>query len=62
MLVIDESLFQGETMSERRAALALVTGAGGGIGLATVRRLLDDGLRVIAMDRTAKDLSVLRSN
>ena len=47
-------------MSERRAALALVTGAGGGIGLATVRRLLDDGLRVIAMERTAKDVSVLK--
>ncbi len=60
MLVVGGFLCHGETMSERRSALALVTGAGGGIGLATVRRLLDDGLRVIAMDRTAKDLAALK--
>lgn len=47
-------------MSDREAPLAMVTGAGGGIGLATVERLVADGLRVIATDRAAKDLAGLK--
>lgn len=47
-------------MSERQSELALVTGAAGGIGAATVRRLVEQGLRVIALDRTAGDLAGLR--
>lgn len=35
--------------------LAVVTGAGGGIGAAIVRRLIGDGCRVIATDILAKD-------
>ncbi len=35
-----------------RHPLALVTGAAGGIGAATVRRLVEEGLRVIALDRS----------
>ena len=39
--------------------LALVTGAAGGIGAATVARLLDDGHRVIALDRDPGGLARL---
>ena len=37
----------------------LVTGAAGGIGAATVRRLLDEDCRVLAMDRDAAGLELL---
>ncbi|MGO4705970.1 SDR family NAD(P)-dependent oxidoreductase [Microvirga sp. 2MCAF38] len=37
--------------------VALVTGAGQGIGLATVRRLLDDGFHVVMVDRNAEPLA-----
>lgn len=47
-------------MSERQSELALVTGAAGGIGLATVRRLLEAGMRVIASDRHASDLAGIK--
>jgi NAD(P)-dependent dehydrogenase (short-subunit alcohol dehydrogenase family) len=47
-------------MSEHQSDLALVTGAAGGIGAATVRRLLSQGLGVIALDRTAGDLAGLK--
>lgn len=42
-------------MSEKE--VALVTGAGQGIGLATVNRLLDDGFHVVMVDRNAEPLS-----
>ncbi|MBP0589712.1 SDR family oxidoreductase [Paraburkholderia sp. LEh10] len=41
--------------------LAVVTGASSGIGLATTRRLLENGARVLAMSRTMGDLDSLRS-
>ena len=41
------------------APLALVTGSGRGIGGAAVRCLLADGLRVIALDRSAQGLEEL---
>lgn len=37
--------------------VALVTGAGQGIGLATVRRLLDDGFHVVMIDRQSEPLT-----
>jgi len=36
---------------------ALVTGAGQGIGLATVKRLLEDGFHVVMIDRNAEPLA-----
>lgn len=42
-------------MSDRETAL--VTGAGQGIGLATVNRLLDDGFQVIMVDRNEEPLT-----
>ena len=39
--------------------LALVTGAAQGIGEAVVERLLEDGLRVLALDRDAAGLQTL---
>jgi 3-oxoacyl-[acyl-carrier protein] reductase len=42
-------------MSEKE--VALVTGAGQGIGLATVKRLLEDGFHVVMVDRNAEPLS-----
>ena len=42
-------------MSEKE--VALVTGAGQGIGLATVNRLLDDGFHVVMVDRNAEPLA-----
>jgi len=47
-----------EEMSERRRA-AIVTGAAGGIGRELVLGLLDKGLRVAAVDRTAQGLAEL---
>jgi NAD(P)-dependent dehydrogenase (short-subunit alcohol dehydrogenase family) len=44
------------------APLALVTGAAQGIGAATTRRLLDDGFRVIALDRSADGLAQLAAD
>jgi len=44
---------------KRKAPLALVTGAAGGIGEATCERLLRDGARVIALDRSKKALAKL---
>ncbi|VVT01175.1 SDR family NAD(P)-dependent oxidoreductase [Hoeflea sp. EC-HK425] len=37
--------------------VALVTGAGQGIGLATVRRLLEDGFHVVMIDRKSEPLT-----
>lgn len=42
-------------MSEKE--VALVTGAGRGIGLATTKRLLEDGFHVVMIDRNAEILS-----
>jgi 3-oxoacyl-[acyl-carrier protein] reductase len=42
--------------------LALVTGAGQGIGEAIACRLLDDGMRVIALDLAADRLTALQEN
>jgi 3-oxoacyl-[acyl-carrier protein] reductase len=42
-------------MSEKE--VAIVTGAGQGIGLATVNRLLDDGFHVVMVDRNAEPLA-----
>ena len=39
--------------------LALVTGAGGGIGAAIVARLVEDGMRVLALDRDEQSLAPL---
>ncbi|MCC7085081.1 MAG: SDR family oxidoreductase [Pirellulales bacterium] len=39
--------------------LALVTGGASGIGAATVRRLVEEGLRVIALDRSVSGLEQL---
>ena len=41
-------------MSSEDRPLALVTGAAGGIGAAIVVRLVRDGLRVLALDRSAE--------
>ena len=48
-------------MSGNQGALALVTGAARGIGEALVRRLLADGMRVIAVDRDPAGLDRLTS-
>ena len=39
--------------------VALVTGAAGGMGMATVKRLVSDGFTVAAMDMNAKGLAEL---
>lgn len=39
--------------------LALVTGAGGGIGAAIATRLVEDGMRVLALDRDEQSLALL---
>ena len=46
-------------MKHRPQPLVLVTGAASGIGKATSERLLHDGARVIALDRSAKALAKL---
>ena len=46
-------------MSNDDRLLALVTGAAGAIGAAIVDRLVRDGLRVLALDRSAEDLDSL---
>ena len=46
-------------MSSDDRPLALVTGAAGAIGAAIVERLVRDGLRVLALDRSAEDLDSL---
>ena len=46
-------------MNEREQPLALVTGAAQGIGAALVERLLQDGLRVIALDQNGGNLASL---
>lgn len=46
-------------MSLTSTPLALVTGAASGIGKATTERLLRDGARVIALDRSAEALAKL---
>ncbi len=46
-------------MSASEQPLALVTGGASGIGEATVKRLLRDGHRVIALDRSAENLNRL---
>ena len=40
-------------------SLALVTGAGGGIGAAIATRLVEDGMRVLALDRDERSLALL---
>jgi NAD(P)-dependent dehydrogenase (short-subunit alcohol dehydrogenase family) len=47
-------------MSEN-GAVAVVTGGAGGIGLATARRLLTDGARVVVLDRSASALERART-
>lgn len=42
-------------MSERQS-IAIVTGAGGGVGMATLRRLNQDGIALVAVDRDAERL------
>ncbi len=42
--------------------IALITGAGGGIGLATARRLMDEGACVVLCDIDAEALEVAREN
>src|SRR5438034_10267782 len=46
-------------MKQTSKPLALVTGAASGIGKATTERLLRDGARVIALDRSTEALSKL---
>ncbi len=46
-------------MKQKSKPLALVTGAASGIGKATAGRLLRDGARVIALDRSAEALAEL---
>ena len=46
-------------MKQRSKPFALVTGAASGIGKATTERLLRDGARVIALDRSAEALAKL---
>src|SRR3990170_2606240 len=38
--------------------IAVVTGGGSGIGMATVRRLAEDGFKVLALDRSQAVLAV----
>jgi 2,3-dihydroxy-2,3-dihydrophenylpropionate dehydrogenase len=42
-------------------AVALVTGAGSGIGAAVTRRFLEEGARVVAFDRDGERLAALRA-
>jgi 3-oxoacyl-[acyl-carrier protein] reductase len=44
-------------MMEQEREIALVTGAGRGIGLATARRLLEDGFHVVMVDLNAEPLA-----
>ncbi len=46
-------------MSAQEPGLALVTGAGQGIGEAAVRRFVRDGMRVIALDRSEQGVAAL---
>jgi NAD(P)-dependent dehydrogenase (short-subunit alcohol dehydrogenase family) len=46
---------------QNQSRLAVVTAAGGGIGRATVRRLLADDLMVVAVDRDAAALAALQT-
>jgi NAD(P)-dependent dehydrogenase (short-subunit alcohol dehydrogenase family) len=49
------------TTSDTQHALAVVTGAAGGIGLEVVRRLLDTGYRVLAIDSDVSSLTSIPS-
>lgn len=46
----------------RQESIALVTGAGAGIGLATSRRLLDAGVRVVGLDKDTAQLQALAAS
>lgn len=48
-------------MSEKQKRLAVVTGAGGGIGLATCRRLAKDGFIVVPTDITLERATAIAS-
>ena len=49
----------GKLMTDENARLAWVTGAANGIGAAIAARLLNDGLRVLAIDQDEEGLSSL---
>src|SRR5690349_23920865 len=53
------SLNSKANMKQKSKPIALVTGAASGIGKATTERLLRDGARVIALDRSAEALAKL---
>lgn len=44
--------FSSQTMNNLKSLVALVTGSGSGLGLATARRLASKGLRVVGLDLT----------
>ncbi|GAA4822315.1 SDR family NAD(P)-dependent oxidoreductase [Tomitella cavernea] len=50
------------TQSDTNGRIVLVTGAGGGVGAALVRRFLDNGDTVVGTDRSADALSALETD
>lgn|SRR6185437_10818777 len=57
--VVGDEAMTGATTTAARPRVALVTGAGGGLGPACVSRLVDDGLTVVAVDLSAEALKPL---